>query len=166
VAGQPFTATLHLSSTSGLAAGTAALTVPAGWTVDPAKPIGPVAPNGSTTVDFSVTPSATAATSNFKISALATIGSATGYTDNVVRVVPAVEGRFHRWGKYSEYDTWLNTLGAQASRLLRAAAVQTIGMGETISFSVDVHNWSTASQSGSEGTSSAARSLRRSAAPT
>ena len=41
-----------------------------------------------------------AVTNNYKISALYTGGATTGYTDNVVRIVPAVEGRFHRWGKY------------------------------------------------------------------
>jgi LmbE family N-acetylglucosaminyl deacetylase len=149
VAGQPFTATLHLSSPQALAAGTAALTVPTGWTVDAAKPVGPIAPGGSATVDFTVTPDPAAVTNNYKVSALVTIGSATGYTDNVVRVVPAVEGRFHRWGKYAEYDQWLNGTAPIASRLGRSAAVQTMGLGETISFPVDVHNWSTTTQSGS-----------------
>ena len=43
VAGSAFQATLHVKSGAGtLPAGTAALTVPAGWTVDAAKPIGPI----------------------------------------------------------------------------------------------------------------------------
>ena len=34
-------------------------------------------------------------------------GANTGYTDDVVRVVPAAEGRFHRWGNWAEFDSWL-----------------------------------------------------------
>jgi GlcNAc-PI de-N-acetylase/Carbohydrate family 9 binding domain-like len=149
VAGQSFQATLHVKSGSGtLPTGTAALTVPAGWTVDAAKPIGPISDAGESTVTFTVTPSASAAAQNFKISALLTSGAATGYTDNVVRIVPAVEGRFDRWGKWGEFDQWLNTLAPQALRLGRSAAVQSMGIGETINLPVDVHNWSTTSQSG------------------
>src|SRR5262249_53968970 len=150
VAGQPFTATLHLTApgSSGIPAGTVALTVPSGWTVDAAKPVGPIAAGGSASVDFTVTPASSAVTNNYKISALYSTGPATGYTDSVVRIAPAVEGRFHRWGKYAEYDQCLQTLAPQARRLLRSAAVQSMGMGETISLPVDVHNWSTTTQSG------------------
>lgn len=150
VAGQPFTAALHLQAPASgpIQAGTAALTVPTGWTVDGPQPIGPIAAGSSATVDFTVTPSSSAVTNNYKISALFSAGSATGYTDNVVRIVPAVEGRFHRWGKYAEYDQWLTSTTPQADRLGRSAAVQTMAMGETISFPVDVHNWSTTTQSG------------------
>src|SRR5438045_8556037 len=43
VAGQSFQATLHLKAGgAAIPAGTAALTVPTGWTVDAAEPIGPV----------------------------------------------------------------------------------------------------------------------------
>ena len=56
----------------------------------------------------------------------------TGYTDNVVRIVPAVEGRFHRWGKWAEFDQWLNTSRRRRNRLGRSAAVQSMGIGETI----------------------------------
>ena len=149
VAGQSFTATLHLKALGGaIPAGTAALTVPTGWTVDAAKPIGPTAANAESIATFTITPATGTVTNNYKISALVTAGAATGYTDNVIRVVPAVEGRFHRWGKYAEFDQWLETLAPQARRLLRSAAVQSMGMGETISFPVDVHNWSTTTQSG------------------
>ena len=44
-------------------------------------------------------------------------GGRTGYTDNVVRVVSPVEGRFQRWGKWEEYDNWL--LGHRAARAAR-----------------------------------------------
>src|SRR4029077_17467523 len=125
------------------------LSVPAGWTVDGAKPVAPIPAGGSAAVDFTLTPSSAAGTNNFKISALYSAGATTGYTDNVVRVVPAVEGRFHRWGKFAEFDQWLETLAPTARRLLRSAATQSMGMGETVTLPVDVHNWSTASQSGS-----------------
>ncbi|MFL6035163.1 MAG: PIG-L family deacetylase [Gaiellaceae bacterium] len=150
VAGQSFTATLHLTApgSSSIPAGSVALTVPSGWTVDAAKPVAPIPAGGSATIDFTVTPSASAVTSNFKIAAQYTGGAVTGYTDNVVRVVPAVEGRFHRWGKYAEFDQWLTGTAPQALRLGRSAAVQSMGMGETVSFPVDVHNWSTTPQSG------------------
>ena len=42
-----------------------------------------------------------------------------------------------------EFDQWLNGTAPQALRLGRSAAVQSMGMGETISLPVDVHNWST-----------------------
>src|SRR3954468_1763608 len=81
VAGQPFTATLNLRSpkSTALPLLNVALTVPAGWTVDGPKPVGPVPANSTATVSFTVTPSATAATQNFKISALVTSGSTSGY---------------------------------------------------------------------------------------
>src|SRR5436190_24144346 len=74
VAGQAFTATLHLTApaSSAIPAGTVALTVPTGWTVDAAQPIGPIAAGGSASVDFVVTPSASAVTNNYKVSALYT----------------------------------------------------------------------------------------------
>ena len=151
VAGQPFTATLHVTAPGGSAipAGTVALTVPTGWTVDAAKPIGAIAAGSSATVDFTVTPSASAVTNNYKVSALYAGGAITGYTDNVVRIVPGVEGRFSRWGKFAEFDQWLNGTAPQALRLGRSAAVQSMGIGETINLPVVVHNWSSTSQSGS-----------------
>jgi LmbE family N-acetylglucosaminyl deacetylase len=151
VAGQPLQATVHLKSGSAtLPAGTVALTVPAGWTVDSAsKPVGPIGPGAETTVTFTVTPSATAVVNtNYNVSALLTSGVATGYTDNAVRVVPAVEGRFHRWGNWAEFDSWLSSTAPQGNRLGRSAAIQTTAVGETFTLPVGVHNWSDTTQSG------------------
>ncbi|HZO97600.1 MAG TPA: PIG-L family deacetylase [Gaiellaceae bacterium] len=150
VPGQPFEATVHLKSGSGtIPAGTVALTVPAGWSVDPPKPIGPVSDASESTATFTVTPPPTAAlNANAKVSALFTSGSTTGYTDNVVRIVPPVEGRFQRWGNWAEYDRWVQNVAPQALRLGRSAAVQTTGAGETFTLPVAVHNWSTSPQSG------------------
>ena len=148
--GNAFQATVHVRSGSGeLPAGSVALNVPSGWTADPAKPIGPISDAAESTVTFDVTPAAGAAVnSNFKLSALLSTGGATGYTDNVMRIVSPVEGRFQRWGKWEEYDGWLNDTAPQANRLGRSAAAQSIGVGETITVPVDVHNWSGATQSG------------------
>ncbi len=151
VPGTPFQATLHVrSGAQTLPAGTVALTVPAGWSVDPAQPIGPISRHDESTATFTITPAAAAAVNtNFRISALLATGGKTGYTDDVVRIVAPVEGTFHRWGKWAEYDAWLKDTAPQASRLGRSAAALTIGVGETVTVPVDVHNWSGASQSGS-----------------
>lgn len=150
VGGTPFQATVHVKSGgAALPAGTVALTVPSGWTVDPAKAIGPITSASESTATFTVTPPASAAVNtNFKISALLTSGGMTGYTDNVVRIVPPAQGRFQRWGKWEEYDSWLENTAPQASRLGRSAPAQSIGVGETLTVPVEVHNWSSTAQSG------------------
>lgn len=145
VAGEPFQATLHLKGS--LKPGQVALTVPPGWTVSAPQNVGEV--NGSKEVTFTVTPSATAAVNqNFKISALFTSGSKTGYTDNVVRIVSPTEGRFERWGNWQEYDQWLAETAPQATRLGRSAAIQSLAVGKTLALPVVVHNWSSQPQSG------------------
>jgi LmbE family N-acetylglucosaminyl deacetylase len=148
--GDAFQATLHVRSGAGeLPAGTVELDVPDGWTADASKPIGPISDDSESTVTFDVTPSAGATVnSNFEISARLTTGGMTGYTDDVMRIVSPVEGRFERWGKWEEYDSWLQDTAPQASRLGRSAAAQSIGLGETITVPVDVHNWSGVPQSG------------------
>jgi LmbE family N-acetylglucosaminyl deacetylase len=153
VGGVSFQATVHLRSGSGsLPAGSVALTVPSGWTVDTPKPVGPIGSGSETTATFTVTPSSSAAVNtNYRISALLTSGGMTGYTDNAVRIVPPVEGRFHRWGNWAEFDGWLANTAPQANRLGRSAAVQTTAVGETFTLPVDVHNWSDTVQSGTVG---------------
>jgi uncharacterized repeat protein (TIGR01451 family) len=150
VAGDPFNVTLHAKSGSGtLPAGSVSLTVPSGWTVDSAtKPIGPISSSSESTVTFTVTPAANAGTGLNKISALLTSGSATGYTDNLMQIVPPTEGRFHRFGNWAEYDQWVTQRVPEAGQLGRSEAVASMASGETISFSVDVHNWSDVPQSG------------------
>jgi LmbE family N-acetylglucosaminyl deacetylase len=150
--GAPFRATVHLKAGRRmLPAGRVVLDVPAGWTTEPAKPVGRVTRRGRA-VTFDVTPGAGAAVnSDFRIAAEYTVGRRTGYTDNVVRVVSPVEGRFQRWGKWEEYDSWLRDIAPQANRLGRSAAQQSIGVGETIALPVVVHNWSDRAQSGDVG---------------
>jgi LmbE family N-acetylglucosaminyl deacetylase len=144
VAGEPFQATLHLRGK--LAKGNVALTVPAGWSVS-----GPQQVKDKTSADltFTVTPAANATVDqNAKISALYTTEHASGYTDNVVRIVAAAEGRFQRWGNWQEYDEWLQNTAPQADRLGRSQAIQSMGIGQTIDVPVVVHNWSTGQQTG------------------
>ncbi|WP_445147822.1 PIG-L family deacetylase [Baekduia sp. Peel2402] len=153
VPGQSFTATLHLKSGAGtIAAQTngVALTVPTGWTVDGPKNLPATTSGAETTVDFTVTPPSSVATldANYNISALVTSGSATGYTDNAVRVVSPVEGRLERWGTWAEYEDWAENTAPNARRLGRSQALQSIGLGETKTIQVRVHNWSSSAQSG------------------
>ncbi|GAA1632612.1 hypothetical protein GCM10009744_21250 [Kribbella alba] len=131
VAGSPFRATVHLRGK--LAPGNLALTVPPGWTTDGPRQVGRISDTSETTVTFTVTPPADAPVNqNAKISALYTSGNKSGYTDNVVRIVSPVEGRFQRWGNWQEYDEWLAQVAPQATRLGRSAAIQSMGVGPTI----------------------------------
>jgi hypothetical protein len=149
--GTPFQATLNLRSGSGtLAPGNVALTLPAGWTADAmSKPVGAVTDGTSNTVTFTITPPADAAVDQmYRIAARYTTGSATGYTDDAVRLVAPAEGRYQRFGKWLEYDNWLENTAPAARRVGRSAGLATIVMGETIDFPVNVHNWSDVPQSG------------------
>ncbi|MEV0288296.1 PIG-L family deacetylase [Kribbella sp. NPDC050820] len=147
VAGEPFQATVHLEAPKEkLAPGNINLTVPPGWTTDGPKP---VPARAQADVTFTVTPAANAPVDqNAKIAATYTTAKATGYTDNVVRIVAAAEGRFHRWGNWQEYDEWLATTAPQANRLGRSSAIQSMAIGSTIDVPVVVHNWSAQPQSG------------------
>ena len=147
VAGEPFQATVHLKAPKGkLASGNVELTVPPGWTTDGPKR---VPSRSSADITFTVTPAAGAAVDqNAKIAARYTTAKASGYTDNVVRIVAAAEGRFQRWGNWQEYDEWLETTAPQANRLGRSPAIQSMAVGSTIDVPVVVHNWSAEPQSG------------------
>ena len=73
----------------------------------------------------------------------------TGYTDDTVRLVSPAEGRFQRFGKWLEYDNWLeNTAPAALPRSAARPRWPRSSMGETIDFPVNVHNWSDVAQSG------------------
>ena len=149
--GTPFTVTVNLKAGGGaLAAGNVALTLPADWTADaPSKPVGAITDGTSNTVQFTVTPQGTAAVDTmYKIAARYTVGAATGYTDDTVRLVSPVEGRLQRFGKWLEYDNWINNTAPAALRVGRSAALATIPMGETVDLPINVHNWSAVSQSG------------------
>jgi LmbE family N-acetylglucosaminyl deacetylase len=149
--GTPFDATVRLKSGGAtIPAGNVALTVPSGWTVDaPSKALSATSSTAENAVTFTVTPSAGATVdANAKISALVTSGSATGYTDGVVRIVSPVEGRLERWGVWAEYDEWVTDTAPLAQRLGRSGALQSMGVGEDKTISVVVHNWSAVPQTG------------------
>jgi hypothetical protein len=149
--GAPFDVTIRAASGKGrLARGEVALTVPAGWEVDDAtKAIGPIVVGRESRVTFRVTPAADATPNqNYKIQADLTTGRATGHTETVVRVVPGVQGRFARWGKWAEYDSWLANTAPRAQRVGYSAAVRSIAVGETVTVPVRVHNYSTSPQTG------------------
>jgi LmbE family N-acetylglucosaminyl deacetylase len=149
VAGDSFQVTVHAKSGSGtLLPGSVKLNVPPGWTASGPQSVGPISSTSESTATFTVTPSSSAAASQYKISAQLTDGHMTGYTDNVMQIVPPVEGRFQRWGKFAEYDQWVTQTAPQALRNGRSSAVDPIGTGETITVPVDVHNWSNVAQSG------------------
>jgi hypothetical protein len=149
--GTPFRATLRLRAPGrAVPAGTVRLMLPAGWADDGPRRLGRLAPHRTGTVTFTVRPPVNATTEQLaRVAATWRHGRLSGYTESVVRVVPAVEGRFHRWGKWAEYDRWLERTAPAARRLGRSDAAQSVGVGRTITVPVDVHNWSTASQSGS-----------------
>jgi hypothetical protein len=148
--GGSFQATLHLKSGSGtLPAGTASLNVPAGWSVDAAKAVPAVTDGAEQTVTFTVSSAANAGVNaNYRISANYTTGALKGYTDQLVRVVSSVEGRFQRWGNWAEYDNWVDNTAPAARRLGRSSAIQSMAVGSTITVPVVVHNWSDTPQSG------------------
>ena len=126
------------------------------------RSVGAIPRGGSDVAQFTVTPAAGATVNqNYKIAARYTSGAATGYTDDVVRVVAPAEGRFQRFGKWAEYDEWLEDEGSSARRLNRSAAIQSMGVGETITVPVVVHNWSSTSQSGNVSLAPADRNGRR-----
>jgi LmbE family N-acetylglucosaminyl deacetylase len=145
-AGESFDVTVHARSGQGmLSAGSVALNVPSGWSVSPAQPLGPITTSAESTAEFTVTPSPGATAGRYRISADFSSGAMTAYNEQVVEIVPAVEGRFQRWGNFEEFDQWAaaNTFVAG-----RSPAVQKIGAGETINVPVVVHNWTNQTQGG------------------
>jgi len=150
VPGQPFTATVHLRAGKGVIPNAAArLQLPDGWTSDGPKRLPATSTTRESTVEFTVTPAANATVGQYaRIAARVTAGKASGYTDDVVQIVPRAEGRYHRWGKWAEYDSWLQDTAPAARRLGRSDAVATVGLGRSMTVPVDVHNWSDDPQSG------------------
>ena len=100
------------------------------------------------TATFTVTPSASAAAGRQRIAATLTADGATGQTDLAVRVVPAVQGTVQRLPQVAQFEQWARDTGVpQLGGLVKP--VLPIGVGETRSVRVDLHNWSGQAQSGS-----------------
>ena len=59
-----------------------------------------------------------------------------------MRIVSPAEGRFQRFGKWAEYDEWLEDEGSAARRLNRSAANDIDGRRRDQGVTVVVHNWS------------------------
>lgn len=148
VAGQPFEVTVHAKAAPGHEYEdlSVALALPAGWTASGSGTIPFLGYGKESSATFTVTPSATAVFGRYRIAATTTWGSLSAYTNEVVSIVPAVEGRAQRIAAYLDLDGWLGRTGFY--RVNRSAAVLPIGAGETISVPVNVHNWTASAQSG------------------
>jgi LmbE family N-acetylglucosaminyl deacetylase len=149
VAGEAFHVTAHVSS-SGRAIPNAAvsLSVPAGWTASGSGDLPPVNQARPAATTFTVIPAPTAAPGRFRIAAtLRTAGGATGQTNLAVRVAPAVSGLVQRLPQVAQFEGWARDVGApQLGGLVKP--VLSIGVGETRSVRVDLHNWSGETQAG------------------
>ena len=144
--GVPFTVKVSAKSGKGtLAAGNVALKVPAGWQVSGSTALGPVTDGATASVTLTVTPAADAQLKRYPISATFDNGSVTAYNDTRIELVAGVEGRFQRWGNYSEYDQWADEFSHVGGR---SNAERQIGAGESITVPVVVSNRTTTAQSG------------------
>lgn len=148
--GKPFKATLHLKAgNKTVPAGTTSLHVPNGWNSPKKKHVPSTRPGQSRTITFTLTPPKDAKTStNIKLGATLNTPHARGYTDNTIHLTSAVEGRFHRWGKWKEYDHWLKHDAPAARRLGRSDAAESVPVGDTLDVPVDVTNRSNHTQHG------------------
>ncbi|QDB79675.1 LPXTG cell wall anchor domain-containing protein [Georgenia wutianyii] len=144
--GVPFEVTVESRAGAGtVAAGEVTLTVPAGWEVSAPQPLGPVTSAADASATFTVTPAADAATGRYRLAASFDNGTVTAYNDMRVDLVPGVEGRFERWGNFSEYDEWAETFTGVGGR---SAAESRIGAGESVTVPVVVTNRTTVPQDG------------------
>jgi LmbE family N-acetylglucosaminyl deacetylase len=150
VPGEPFQATLHLKAgNKAVPAGSIRLRVPEGWTQPEPQHVSKTKPGHGRDIKFTLTPPRDAHTeANTRIGAKLHTPQASGYTDNTVHITPAVEGRFQRWGKWAEYDHWLQHAGQPARRLGRADAVKSVSVGAKLKVPVKVTNRSAHTQKG------------------
>lgn len=150
VGGKSFRATLHLTAADkAVPAGNVSLQLPKGWTTPKSQHVAKTKPGHTRKVTFKLTPPKKADTSaKARIGAKLQTPRASGYTDNTVHLAPAVEGRFHRWGKWAEYDHWLKHDAPKARRLGRSDAVQSVPVGGTLDVPVDVTNRSNRTKKG------------------
>ena len=145
--GESATVTLSMSAgDEATPAGTASIDAPAGWSVDGSHDIPALAPGESSAVDFTVTAPQDAAPGAVRFPVRFASGSVSAYNEAHLRVTAPIDGRFVRWGNFSEYEEWVAASGDWADGL--APAVNQIGAGETVSLDVEVANRTSAPASG------------------
>jgi LmbE family N-acetylglucosaminyl deacetylase len=147
-AGVPFHVTAHAKAANrSLKPATVSLALPTGWTVAGDGDLGKVGDDDEATTTFTVTPAASAGSGRYRIDATLTSASGTGTTDTVVRVVPAVQGQVQRLPQVAQFEAWARDVGVPQLGG-RVKPVLPIGVGETRTVRVDLHNWSGATESG------------------
>ena len=148
-AGTPFHVTAHgHAEKNGPSKGTVTLSLPAGWTATGDGELKGLQGGKESTTTFTVTPSASAAAGRQRIAATLSAEGATGQTDLVVRVAPAVRGTVQRLPQVAQFEQWARDTGVpQLGGLVKP--VLSIGTGETRAVRVDLHNGSGQAQSGS-----------------
>lgn len=149
VGGQPFNAVVHVLN-GGTGAWTDAgveISAPSGWTVEGSGALGAVEPGKEGTASFVVTPSAGAALGRYALGAALRVGETSGQTREVVEIVPAVRGALQPLAHVDQFRSWATEVGVpQLDNLIKARL--SLGLGETRTVGVDLHNFSRETQSG------------------
>lgn len=167
VAGQPFhvTAYAKASPAGDLGRASVSLQLPAGWTSSGSGSLGTLTNSHTSSTTFTVTPAANAAPGRFTVGGIVQVGmratTATaagpttasparllsGYTNDAVEVVPAVQGTVKRLAQVAEFQTWTADAGVpQLGGIVKP--VVSLGSGESRTVRVRVHNWSRVAASG------------------
>jgi len=149
VAGTSLTVTAHATwgGSSPSPAASVALQLPDGWTSNGTGSLGPLVPGQEKTASFTVAiPKGAEAVVN-KVRATITAGSATGYTDHKVGVVPPVAGRLQRLAQVAQFRAWANHVGVPQIEDI-VFPVLSLGAGERRVIGVTVTNYSAITQSG------------------
>lgn len=136
--GVPFDVTIRArSGKQTIQPGNVTLKVPDGWTVSGKAKLGPINSGRESSVTLTVTPAAGASLDRYKLEAHFDNGKVTAYNDTRVELVAGVEGRFERWGNFSEYEEWAEEYTWIARR---SPAHKQIGAGESVTIPVVVTN--------------------------
>ncbi|MBK7821696.1 MAG: PIG-L family deacetylase [Tessaracoccus sp.] len=144
--GVPFTVKITAKSgRSTVKQGKVTLTVPDDWKVSGKNKLGTITSGRATSVTLTVTPPSDAIIDRYQIGATFSNGKVTAYNNARVELVGGVEGRFQRWGNFSEYEEWAEQFTWVGRR---STAERQIGAGESITVPVVVSNRTTTSQSG------------------
>ncbi|PYQ21627.1 MAG: hypothetical protein DMF79_07690, partial [Acidobacteria bacterium] len=148
VAGEPFRVTAHVRSAGpAMADASVSLSLPDGWAAIGNGCLGLVSGPAESTATFTVTPPAGVPPGRFRIGATLTDGEASGRTAAVVRLVPAVQGRVERLPQVAQFEKWARDVGVpQLGSTVKP--VLSLGVGETRTIRVDLHNWGARAQAG------------------